>query len=293
MDTPIARIPARTRYQAMEWSLVLVSQGIEPTIEYSEDGAGWELLVPEPECEAAIAALHQYRQENQRRPWRRDVLGAGILFDWGSLAWVFLIGLFFWAGTRSNLESAGIMDSAAVAHGQWWRLFTAMWLHADAGHLASNATMGLVLLGLVMGRYGTGAGLLAAYLAGAGGNVVSWLLSAAPHFSLGASDMVLGCLGLLAVPSFSLWRQTPHAGKYIVSGIVGSVMLFVFLGLTPGTDVLAHAGGFATGLLLGGLLALAPGIAQSTWANSLSGLVFAWLVLLPWWLALSRTIVRG
>ena len=92
-----------------------------------------------------------------------------------------------------------------------------------------------------MGRYGTGAGLLATYLAGAGGNVIAWLLFTGPYRSVGASGMVLGCLGLLAVQSFSLWRQTPHAGKYIVSGIVGGVMLFVLLGLTPGTDVLASS----------------------------------------------------
>jgi membrane associated rhomboid family serine protease len=178
------------------------------------------------------------------------------------------------------------MDGTAVASGQWWRLFTAMWLHADVGHLAANATIGLVLLGLVMGRYGTGVGFLAAYLSGAGGNVMAWRLSPGPHHSLGASGMVLGCLGLLAVQSFSLWRQTPHATKYIVGGLVGGVMLFVLLGLTPGTDVLAHLGGFCTGLALGGALALAPGVAQKAGINLLCGFLFALLVILPWWLAL-------
>ena len=275
----------------MDWSLVLVSQGIESAIEYSEDGAGWGLVVAAQDYEGALNAIRLYILENRRQPWRQDVFGAGILFDWGCLAWVCLLGLFFWLSTRGGFQSAGIMDSTAVAHGQWWRLFTAVWLHADLGHLATNATLGLVLLGLAMGRYGTGVGLLAAYLTGAGGNVAAWLLSSGPHLSLGASGMVLGCLGLLAVQSFSLWRQTPHAGKYIVSGIVGGVMLFVLLGLTPGTDVLAHAGGFASGLLLGALLTLIPGTAQSPRINSLSGLIFALLVVVPWWLALSRAAV--
>jgi rhomboid protease GluP len=272
----------------MDWSLVLVSQGIESTIEYSEDGAGWGLVLAAHDYEGALSTIRLYLVENRRRPWRRDILGAGILFDWASLAWVFLLVLFFWLNARGDLEAAGFMDNASVARGQWWRLFTAVWLHADLGHLGTNATIGLVLLGLAMGRYGTGAGLLAAYLTGAGGNIMAWLLSSGRHYSLGASGMVLGCLGLLAVQSFSLWRQTPHAGKYIVSGIVGGVMLFVLLGLTPGTDVLAHAGGFASGLLLGGLLTLVPGIAQSTRINALSGLIFALLVVVPWWLALSR-----
>jgi rhomboid protease GluP len=265
-----------------------MSQGIEPTIEYCEDSAGWGLLVPERDYENAVSAIRQYRLENRRRPWRRDVFGAGILFDWASLAWVFLVVLFFWFSTHGDFESAGIMDSTAVAHGQWWRLFTAVWLHADAGHLATNATLGLVLLGFVMGRYGTGVGLLSAYLTGVGGNLVAWLMSPGPHRSLGASGMVLGCLGLLAVHSFALWRQTPHAGKYVFSSIVGGVMLFVLLGLTPGTDVLAHAGGFACGLILGTLLSLIPGLPQSTGMNLVSGLTFALLAVVPWWHALTH-----
>jgi len=173
-----------------------------------------------------------------------------------------------------------------VAHGQWWRLFTAMWLHADLAHLATNATIGVLLLGLAMGCYGTGAGLLAAYLAGAGGNLVAGLISLQPHRSLGASGMVMGCLGLLAVQSFSLWRQTPQAMKYILSGICGGVMLFILLALTPGTDVLAHLGGFACGLVLGALLSLVSAVAQMPRTNLLSGLLFALLVIVPWWLAL-------
>ena len=221
------------------------------------------------------------------RPWRREIPGAGILFDWGSLAWVFLLILFFWLNPLADFQAAGFMDGSAVAQGQWWRLFTAIWLHADLGHLAANASIGLVLLGLAMARYGTGAGLLAAYLTGAGGNLLAWLLSSEPHHSLGASGMVLGSLGLLAVQSFSLWRQTPRAAKYIVSGIVGGVMLFVLLGLAPGTDVLAHFGGFATGLLLGSLMALIPGLAQKAGTNLVCGLLFALLVIVPWWLAFS------
>ena len=49
--------------------------------------------------------------------------------------------------------------------------------------------------------------------------------------------LLIGSLGLLAAHSFPLWRKTPHAAKHVLSGILGGVMLFVLLGLTPGTDV--------------------------------------------------------
>jgi membrane associated rhomboid family serine protease len=270
----------------MDWSLVLVSQGIETTIDQAEGGTGWGLLVAERDYGNALRTLRQYKLENRSWPWQQAVFRPGLLFDWGSLAWALLACLFYALSAHTDLRSGGLMDGSAVAHGEWWRLFTAMWLHADLAHLATNATIGLVLLGLAMGHYGTGVGLLAAYLAGAGGNLVAGLISFEPHRSLGASGMVTACLGLLAVQSLSLWRQTPHAMKYILSGIFGGVMLFVLLALTPGTDVLAHLGGFGCGLVLGALLSLLPAVAQMPKINLLSGLLFALLVIVPWWLAL-------
>ena len=272
----------------MEWSLVLVSQGIESTIVQPEDGAGWGLLVSGHDYANALRTLRLYRLENRAWPWQQPVLKPGFLFDWGSLAWALVACLFYWLSAHSDLQSAGLMDGAAVARGQWWRLFTAIWLHGDLAHLATNASLGLLLLGLTMGRFGTGVGLLAAYLAGAGGNLFAALISVQSHRSLGASGMVMGSLGLLAAQSLSLWRQTPHARKYILSGLCGGVMLFVLLALNPGTDVMAHLGGFLCGVLLGALLSRVPQSARMPKTNLFAGLLFTLLVIVPWWLALSK-----
>ncbi len=252
------RIPARSRRQAMDWSLVLASQGIEPVIELAAE-TGWALVVSPQD------------------------------YDSGSAAWVVLTVVFFWlSDTRANLPAAGIMDGAAVARGEWWRLFTATLLHADLGHLAANAVFGLVLIGLAMGQCGTGVGLLAAYLAGAGGNVASWLVYGEAHHGLGASGVVMGALGLLAVQSLPLLKGNPHAVKLAIAGLVGGVMLFVLLGLNPETDVVAHAGGFVAGLVLGSLLALAPRLAPKPLVNLGAGFLFTALVVLTWLLALTR-----
>ncbi len=287
MEPVTARIPVRSHRQAMDWSLVLVSQNIETSIEQSENGTDLALLVAPQDYAKALHVLRLYRLENRGWPWQQRVFTPGLLFDWGSLAWVLLLCFFFWLSDNStDLRSAGQMDSAAVAHGQWWRLFTAVWLHADLAHLALNATSGLVLLGLAMGRYGTGAGLLAAYLAGAAGNVIAGLVSAGAHRSLGASGMVMGSLGLLAVQSLSLLKQTPHAPKFIISGVSAGIMLFVLLGLSPGSDLLAHLGGFLGGVLLGALLTVLPPLGNKALPNFVAGLIFALLVTFPWWLAL-------
>jgi membrane associated rhomboid family serine protease len=287
MEILPARIPARSRLEAMDWSLVLISQGIESTIERSAEGSGWALQVQGPDYEPALKAIRLYRQENRGRRWRREVFQSGLLFDWISVVWALLLCVLFWLNeSRVDLSRGGVLDTVAVAHGQWWRLFTAIWLHADLAHLASNAVFGFVLLGLTMGRYGTGAGLLAAYLAGASGNLFAWTFSSQPYYGLGASGMIMGCLGLLASQSAFMWRRTPFARRYVLAGIFAGIMLFVLLGLTPGTDIVAHFGGFASGLLLGALITRYSAVLRQPAANLISALVFVLLVLCPWWLAL-------
>ena len=272
----------------MDWSLVLLSQGIEATITPPDETTGWSLLVSEPELERADAILRQYQLENRRWKWRREVLRPGILFDWGCVAWVFLILIFYALSGMIDLRSAGRVDSSALAHGQWWRVFTAEWLHGDVGHLASNATIGVVLLGFVMGRYGTCIGLLAAYLAGAAGNVFASVFSGGHHLSLGASGLVMSCLGLLGAQTASWYWHSPHSWKILVSSAGAGVLLFALFGLSPETDVLAHLGGFLGGAAIGFPLARRPSLAQNPGANVLCGILFTLLVIIPWWLALTH-----
>lgn len=87
------------------------------------------------------------------------------------------------------------------------RIFTATWLHADAGHLATNTVFGFIFVRLVMGRYGPGVGLLAAFLAGVGGNLTIWWVYGGQPRGLGASGVVMGARGLLVVQSLAFLKQ--------------------------------------------------------------------------------------
>jgi len=277
----------------MDWSLVLASQGIEHIIDRNEDegeAAGWTLSVSEADHERALAQIRQYRLENRHWRWRQPVLQQpGLIFDWSSLVWLGLnIFFFWWSETRADLRLKGMMDAAAVAQGEWWRLFTATWLHADPAHLATNLVFGFVFVGLVMGRYGAGVGLLAAYLAGVGGNLAAWLVYGENHRGLGASGVVMGALGLFTIQSVTLLKQrNANALRLFASGIFAGVLLFVLLGTNPEADVVAHLGGFITGLLLGSLLALAPRLSHRPPVNLAAGILFATLVILPWLRALA------
>lgn len=275
----------------MDWSLVLVSQGIETLIERDADGERWLLVVNTLDHERAVEAIRRYRTENTSPRWQRTLPVVGMLFDARVVGFLaFLILLFVLEATgRSDLRGAGVMDNRAVHAGQWWRLFTAVTLHGDVAHLAANVTTGLLMLGLAMGAYGWGVGLLASYLAGVGGFLAGLVFLPETHRSLGASGLVLGALGLLAAQWVAYVRHGLTRRDLAARGIMSGCLLLMLLGLSPqeNVDVLAHVAGFVSGLGLGSALAFCPPqFVHAPWTNRCALVLTMALVLTPWWLAL-------
>lgn len=244
----------------MDWSLVLASQGIEPVLDRLADGRGWVLWVTPDDQARAWASIRQYRLENRGWAWRRRLEWPGVLFHWGALLWCWVLVLLHWVvqGSGPRAAALGAVNSAAVGQGELWRWVTAVGLHADVGHLAANVATGLVVFGLAMARFGAGWAMWCGLMAGVAGNAVAWLLRADPYTGLGASGMVMGGLGMLAGQSAFLLWESRKARREVVSGLLGGFLLFVLVGLNPASDVLAHAGGFVAGVVLGVGLALGP-----------------------------------
>src|SRR5258708_22062147 len=140
MHSDMAVIAARSRAEALDWSLVLVSQGIESTIHSSEAANRWELRVDANEHERAAAAIHLYQIENRGWPWQFVARKSGVRFDWGCIGWLFLIALFYWLDREAGLKSVGVAGTTAFGHGQWGGVFTAASLPAGLVQRASNAT---------------------------------------------------------------------------------------------------------------------------------------------------------
>jgi len=271
----------------MDWGLVLASQGIEAIINRSD--AGWELIVEAREYQRAREALEQYRIENRGWKWKYPLAGSELVFHWGSLGWVVVIGAAdYWSTVIwPPARSAGILDSREPVAGEWWRLFTAMSLHQNLPHLMSNATTGFVLLGLAMARFGAGVALLAAFLAGAAGNAADLLIYSDPHRSLGASGMVTGALGLITSQSFAYWRKFRTGAKFLMRAAAGGVLILVLIGFEPDADIAAHIGGFVAGAVIGyGLGHVRPATLQRGPANILSMAAVVTLFLTTWLLAL-------
>ena len=252
-------ISARSERQAMDWSLVLASQDIPTGIERVGDRQ-WVLVVPAGDHERALQSIRQYRLENRGWRWRKEVLGYDVSLHWGGVLWCVLLAVIYDLsyGELFFLQPAWILKSNLVLAGEWWRIFTAQLLHADLVHLLANVTSGCVLFGLALSRYGSGCGLLACLLAGASGNILGLIIHSKPYDGLGASGMVMGALGLISVPEFGSANTHPLLVRQWAKGAWAGAMLFVLLGLNPSSDVAAHLGGFAGGVLLGILLNFLP-----------------------------------
>lgn len=137
-----------------------------------------------------------------------------------------------------------------VEAGQWYRLFAANFLHANLLHVYMNG-IGLLVLGSLLERLLGPWRLTLIYLASALGGSVASALSARAAFSVGASTAIFGLLGAMAVINWRFRTELPGGFRQplrwwvFILGLNGLLPL-----LLPQIDVAAHAGGFATGVLV-------------------------------------------
>ncbi len=251
-----AAIPMEGLQDAMDCSLALTSQEIDNEIRRDSDpGETYHLTVAEGDFTLAEETVRRFREENQRWGWGKALVHSRLSFRWAGLIWCLVLGAFAYLPLlRPGILEGGILNSALVFDGEWWRVLTATMLHRDVAHLFSNLSAGLFLFGLVMGRFGVGVGLLSIVITGVGGNLFGLAFHTDPYRGLGASGAVMGALGMLGPHAVGLVRENRRAGRLVVSGILGVVMLFILFGTSPQSDVIAHLGGFVSGGAFGVLL---------------------------------------
>lgn len=169
-------------------------------------------------------------------------------------------GVSWWAPSTLNLARWGADNGLLVfAYGQWWRLFTAMFVHAGIIHIAGNMWC-LWNLGLLGEPLLGPLGIVAVYiLTGLAGDLLSTALNSIHVVSMGASGAIFGIAGviivllkspLLPIPQFEL-RKLRRSVIYFailnfIFGAGADLMHFVIQ-----IDNFAHLGGFVCGILMG------------------------------------------
>ncbi len=283
---------SRRRRDCDERLLVLTAVGVEGLI----TPALGEFLLQVAAADAELAArqLSQYETENRAPPpppppprlypyaWVGCVAYVIVLVG---VAWVLSNGL-----VRLDAFDQGVLDSARVQAGEWWRAWTALTLHLDGPHLAANLGAG-VWFGYLAGRQmGVGTAWLLTVTGAAIANLLEGLLGPPEHQAAGASTAVFAALGAMSAYSWRERLQLPQRWARRWGPLIAGVILLGWTGSAgEGTDLVAHVGGFAVGVLLGALIALpAPRAVLERVPQALSGAAALASLAIAWSCALLR-----
>lgn len=170
---------------------------------------------------------------------------------------VFAIPYIFDFGKNSSLSSPvafnmkGWNNAKDVKDGEYYRLLTAMFLHADPLHLIINMYSLWVAGGVVMSIFGPTSFAIIYLVSGIGGSLASALLNPR-QISVGASGGVFGLIGAILLVGI----LTAQIG--IIINILIIIALNIFIGVTSNSriDNIGHMGGLVTGIVVSLLLAI-------------------------------------
>jgi len=148
-----------------------------------------------------------------------------------------------------RLFTDGLLQGAAVANGDYWRLFTVMFLHGGALHIAFNM-FALWWLGSVVEQLiGPLRFLLVYFSSGLAGSAGALLVSGLYTPTVGASGAIFGILGALLILEY---LQTGSLAGQAMTMIVINLVISVSV---PGISIGGHIGGLVGGIV--GTFALA------------------------------------
>jgi len=166
-------------------------------------------------------------------------------------------GVDAWSGplqpsTKTLVAFGGLSQNLVLQSGQWYRLFSAPFLHLSAFHLAMNS-VALLLAGRVLERLIGRAWFGAVYaVAALGGACLSLLLNPTAIVAVGASGAIMGLFAAMLVTSLHF----PPGG--VRSRLQGNAMNVLIPSLLPlagaltsqKVDIAAHFGGAIGGAVV-------------------------------------------
>lgn len=197
-----------------------------------------------------------YRLPLHKPRWTYVLLAINILV----FAAMTLFGLYVGLGLNGTQDTRvlmifGAMDNQRIPSGEFYRLFTSMFIHIGLIHLLFNSYALYVVGRDVESLYGAGRFLLIYLLAGLGGSLASYVFGGV-GLSAGASGAIFGLIGC-EIAFFYLHRGTfGQRGQQQLRSLLMVAGINLVLGFTiPGINNLAHMGGLVFGFALGWILA--------------------------------------
>jgi membrane associated rhomboid family serine protease len=280
--------------RARLWSLVLEARYLPFHIE--KKGGGVILLVPARSFAASLEELRLFEKENRGWPPFQPLPAPMVENTLATLSVLILLATFYNLTLldipipghhQVDWVAVGNAHAGKIVDGEWWRLITALTLHADWLHLISNLSIGGLFIVFLCRELGSGLAWSLLLASGILGNLANAFIQQPDHRSVGASTLVFGAVGILG--AISVLRYRKELRKRWPLPIAAAMALLALLG-TEGkqTDLGAHLFGFLFGIILG-LIAeiLTERFGRpSKWLNASLAFLSALLILFAWWSAI-------
>ena len=246
-----------TAVEAAEHGLVVLALGHPYWLLEGRNGV--RLMIEREAAESVQPQLAAYARERTRwppppitDPWRPRKTELLTPLSWAAA----ILALFEFTSKSPSWIERGALDAHALfERAEWWRPVTALFLHADAAHVISNALSGLLVFSAVISTLGPLRGWAFLLLAGTLGNIaVAAINFPAPYSSVGASTAIFAGVGLLSGRAIRVaWRSThPHRWRAMFAPFAaGAIVLALYGAGGQRVDVGAHLTGFFAGLVLG------------------------------------------
>jgi rhomboid protease GluP len=274
------------------WSYILTALRIPHNIRNTE--GVFYLLVPVKYRSIALREITDYLLEGNDWPNKPNDPAPFTGIQPPTLFLIGLLALFYtvtgsWESNAIWFQAGAGNSTAILEHDEWYRLITALTLHADVLHLVSNCILGGFLLHFFFLLTGTGVGLFTLLLASTVGNFINVLLHGPGHMFVGFSTAVFAVIGMLSVLSYKNTSGT--TGSHPLIPLMASAALLAMLGSEgKRVDLGAHFFGLLCGLLTGKILCLS--LLKKLEASFFFQIVLFWISIFifsaSWMLALQR-----
>lgn len=143
------------------------------------------------------------------------------------------------------LEVGGLVHFNVV-HGEWYRLISSMFLHFNFEHILMNMLSLFIFGKIVESIIGSWRMLIIYIISGLYGNFVSLSFNTTT-ISVGASGTIFGLIGSIFV---IMYLSKNFNKKMIGQLLIALVVLIVFSLFMSNINIMAHLGGFISGVLI-------------------------------------------
>jgi membrane associated rhomboid family serine protease len=216
-----------------------------------------DCMIPAPvgfQCPECVAEARREFRKGPGRPLRGGVSVTKALLVAIAIPFVIeiLVGgpqaLFDPSG--QTLFRLGAMQPIAVASGQFWRLFTAMFLHAGILHIALNAYFFYLFGRTVEGSFGRTWMLVIYLVSGFVASVASYAFGPVTTLAVGASGAIAGVFGAFIAYAYRRRRMAMYAANLRMALTVIVLNALIAFGYRA-IDWRAHVGGLIAGFVIG------------------------------------------